>query len=88
MFRKHQRLNTYTEERASAAATRQAQAQTVTATPYTAQTLAALKLYTQMATDAWCLNRTFVARSAFVERVDGVLLPTDYARQLLEAVQS
>lgn len=83
-MRQHQRRNTYNEERASAAATRKAQAAPAIARPYEPETLAALKLHTQMVMDTPRGVYPLPRRTDFVQRdANGTLKATDYAKQLL-----
>lgn len=72
------------EERASAAATRKAQAKPATVRLYEPETLAALKLYAQMVSDAYVRGERLPSRDTFVQRVNGILRPTEYACSLAE----
>lgn len=88
-MRKHQRLNTYNEERASAAATRRAQGTVSVARPYEPETIAAMQLHTKLLAEAYAARSyPLPRRTEFVERVDGKVVATEYARQLLKAVVS
>lgn len=83
-MRQHQRRNTHNEERANAAATRQAQEQPFFARPYEPETLAALRLHTQMVVDTPRGVYPLPRRTDFVQRdANGVLKATEYAKQLL-----
>ena len=83
-MRQHQRRNTYNEERANAAATRQAQEQAFIARPYEPETLAALRLHTQMVVDTPRGVYPLPSRTDFVQRdANGILKATPYALSLL-----
>jgi len=83
-MRQHQRRNTYNEERANAAATRSAQEQPVFARPYEPETLAALRLHTQMVVDTPRGVYPLPRRTDFVQRdANGVLKATEHAKHLL-----
>lgn len=83
-MRQHQRRNNYDTERASAAAQRRAQATPAVARPYEPETMAALRLHTQMSVDMPRNIYPRPRRTDFVQRDEnGVLKATQYALGLL-----